>query len=221
MPESEVKKLVKFSALKSLANRTATAIAPAIKYVSASGNVISFFTSTDGSGTAAFTVELVKEQFLDQAHTTLVHNFAFSAATYPGATDPELNGKSVFVLAVKGKDATGGGTDTVSYSFVDFTKFIDIYTAKAGDSAKILNINGYEIEFKISSVANNALEVKNDGLYVDISGKADKDVDAVEGNFAIFDANGNPIDSGYGLATDAEIEAMLDEAFGVSQSNGE
>lgn len=29
-----------------------------------------------------------------------------------------------------------------------------------------------------------------------ISGKADKDTDAVEGNFASFDANGNPVDSG-------------------------
>ena len=31
----------------------------------------------------------------------------------------------------------------------------------------------------------------------DISGKADKDTDAVEGNFAAFDANGNPVDSGH------------------------
>ena len=30
----------------------------------------------------------------------------------------------------------------------------------------------------------------------DISGKAEKDTDAVEGNFAAFDANGNPVDSG-------------------------
>lgn len=31
----------------------------------------------------------------------------------------------------------------------------------------------------------------------DISGKADKDTDAVEGNFAAFDSNGNPVDSGH------------------------
>ena len=30
----------------------------------------------------------------------------------------------------------------------------------------------------------------------DIAGKADKDTDAVENNFAKFDANGNPVDSG-------------------------
>lgn len=32
---------------------------------------------------------------------------------------------------------------------------------------------------------------------IDYSGKADKDTDAVEGNFAAFDANGNPVDSGH------------------------
>ena len=34
----------------------------------------------------------------------------------------------------------------------------------------------------------------------DISGKADKDADAVEGNIAAFDANGNPVDSGHALS---------------------
>ena len=33
--------------------------------------------------------------------------------------------------------------------------------------------------------------------FVDLSGKADKDTDAVSGNFAMFDANGNPVDSGH------------------------
>ena len=35
------------------------------------------------------------------------------------------------------------------------------------------------------------------GSHQDISGKADKDTDAVTGNFAEFDANGNPVDSGH------------------------
>ena len=34
----------------------------------------------------------------------------------------------------------------------------------------------------------------------DISGKADKDTDAVTGNIAEFDANGNPVDSGHALS---------------------
>ena len=34
----------------------------------------------------------------------------------------------------------------------------------------------------------------------DISGKADKDSDAVTGNIAEFDANGNPVDSGHALS---------------------
>ena len=36
-----------------------------------------------------------------------------------------------------------------------------------------------------------------DGVIPDISGKADKDDNAVEGNFAAFDENGNPVDSGH------------------------
>ena len=39
--------------------------------------------------------------------------------------------------------------------------------------------------------------VEDGGAVTDISGKADKDTDAVEGNFAAFDANGNPVDSGH------------------------
>ena len=41
----------------------------------------------------------------------------------------------------------------------------------------------------------------------DISGKADKDTDAVSGNFAIFDANGNPVD---GNCKPADFQAAGD-----------
>lgn len=34
----------------------------------------------------------------------------------------------------------------------------------------------------------------------DVSGKADKDTDAVEGNVSVFDANGNPVDGGTALS---------------------
>ena len=41
----------------------------------------------------------------------------------------------------------------------------------------------------------------------DITGKADKDTDAVAGNFAIFDANGNPVD---GNCKPADFQAAGD-----------
>ena len=66
-----------------------------IKSLSVSGNTVSFFASTDASGTAIATFDFPEELFLDQTGTTLVDNFAFSAATYPGATNPNLDGKVV------------------------------------------------------------------------------------------------------------------------------
>lgn len=54
---------------------------------------MNFYTSTDKSGTAAFSVDFPSELFLDQTKTTFVAKFKFDAATYPGATDPKLDGE--------------------------------------------------------------------------------------------------------------------------------
>ena len=89
------------------------------------------------------------EMFLDQAKTRFVQSFAFTQETYPGGTDPNLNGKPVLVLALKARDHNNNNAETVTYSFLNMETLVDTYTAKAGDSAKILNIAGYEIEVKI------------------------------------------------------------------------
>ena len=160
--------------------------------------------------------DLPKELFLDQTKTVFVPSFAFSAATYPGATNPNLENKPVMVLAVKGvdnADPSDTTKQTISYSFLDMSKLVDTYTAKAGDSAKILNIAGYEIEVKIDGDAGNHISVTNNGLMVDVSDKADKDTDAVAGNIAVFDANGNPVDSGRRFATDAEVTEMIEDLW--------
>ena len=99
------------------------------------------------------------------------------------------------VLAVKGvdnADPSDTTKQTISYSFLDMSTLVDTYTAKAGDSAKILNIAGYEIEVKIDGDEGNHISVTNNGLMVDVSDKADKDTDAVAGNIAVFDAGGEP-----------------------------
>ena len=72
----------------------------AIKSLGVDGNTVNFYTSTDKSGTAAFTVDFPTEMFLAQTKTEFVPSFAFSETTYPGATDPKLEGKPVMVLAV-------------------------------------------------------------------------------------------------------------------------
>ena len=80
-----------------------TAANAAIKSLGVDGNTVNFYTSTDKSGTAAFSVDFPSELFLDQTKTTFAAKFKFDAATYPGATDPKLDGKPVMVLAVKGE----------------------------------------------------------------------------------------------------------------------
>ena len=194
--------LVRLAALKALAEKTKaeidninTDVSKAIKSLGVSGNTVSFYTSADKSGTAAFTFDFPKELFLDQAKTTFVQKFAFSTETYPGATDPKLAGKPVMVLAVKGQNP-----DSCSYSFLDMSALVDTYKAKATgkDASTTVTIAGYEVDVKVnvSTAAGNALVLKDDGLYVDISGKADKVKNATAGNFAALDESGNMTDSG-------------------------
>ena len=158
---------------------------------------------------------LPTEMFLDQAHTAFVPNFTFAQATYTGATDPNLNGKPVLVLAVKGIE--NDGTESITYSFLDVSTLVDTYTVKTGDSTKVLNIAGYEVEFKISASAGNIITPNADGLYVTnrVSG-------AANGNITSFDANGAPVDSGIAsanvlqvsnIALDAEVAEMITEVF--------
>ena len=165
------------------------------------------------------------EMFLDQAKTRFVQSFAFTQETYPGGTDPNLNGKPVLVLALKGIDHNNNDAVTTTYSFLNMETLVDTYTAKAGNSANILNIAGYEIEVKLDPSNDNAIEVSANGLKVNISGKADKVANATAGHVASLDANGNLVDSGVvaanvlttaDVATDAEATEMIDEIFGAA-----
>ena len=234
--------LVRLAALKALAEKTKaeidninTDVSKAIKSLGVSGNTVSFYTSADKSGTAAFTFDFPKELFLDQAKTTFVQKFAFSTETYPGATDPKLAGKPVMVLAVKGQNP-----DSCSYSFLDMSALVDTYKAKATgkDASTTVTIAGYEVDVKVnvSAAAGNALILKDDGLYVptpeevDISGKADKVTGATTGNFAALDGEGNLTDSGKKpadfvaaetgkrLMTDAEGEKLAGVSEGATKT---
>lgn len=142
-----------------------TAAEKAIKSLDVTGNTISFFTSTDKTGDAAFSVDFPAEMFLDQTKTEFVPSFAFSTTTYPGATDPKLNGKPVMVLAVKGENP-----DSCTYSFLSMAALVDTYKAKAvgKDTSTTVSIAGYEVDVKVnvSAAEGNALTLKDDGLYV-------------------------------------------------------
>lgn len=151
-------------------------------------------TADEYAAKAVKSVNLPEEQVLDQAKTSVVDSFAWSAETYPESTNPNLDGKPVLVLAVKGESGS------VSYSFVSLGKLVDPFTFADSDTVDF-TANGYDVtaDVKISAEEGNIISAKEDGIYAadqDISGKADKVADAVEGNLAKLDANGNLADAG-------------------------
>ena len=84
---------------------------------------------------------------------------------------------------------------------IDATALVDIYTGKDTTTATTAVSAGNEIsvDVKISDKTGNILKSDANGLYVDTvdqSAKMDKDADAVAGNLAKFDADGNAVDAG-------------------------
>lgn len=165
---------------------------------------LKFFANV-GDATAIKELDLPEEIFLDQTQTSFVQSFVFSAATYPGATNPNLDGKPVLVLAVKGDKATN---PTLTYSFVNLEKLIDTYTA--GNAG--ITISGYSIAVSVSTVTGNILELKEDGLFASA-----KVAGATQGNIAIFGASGAIVDSGSKFATDAEVAELINQYFPTVQ----
>lgn len=82
----------------------------AIKALKVTGNTVNFYTNTGMTGAAAFSMDFPTEMFLDQTKTEFVGKFKFSDTTYPGATDPKLDGKPVMVLAVRVRTPTTAPT---------------------------------------------------------------------------------------------------------------
>lgn len=202
--------LVKVGQLQTVLTRVNTELGATFRSASVSGNTVSFFNSKNGTGEAAFTFDFPEELYLAQTGTQIVENFAWSAATYPGSTNPNLDGKTVLVLAVRGNAATN---PTVSYSFVDMAKVVETITA--GDNS--ITVNGYAVSVKVSAATGNLVEVKADGVFVGSdSTKADKVTGATAGHIATLDANGNLVDSGVTFASDTDINTMITDIFGAA-----
>ncbi len=165
---------------------------------------IKFFAKA-GDTTPLKTLDLPEELFLDQVRTSFVPTFLFSNASYPDATNPNLDGKPVLVLAVKGDKKTD---PTLTYSFVNLEKLVDTYTAGNG-----IDITENVVSAKLDPATDNILTVSASGL----KGTA-KVAGATQGNIAVFGANGANgaiVDSGYTVAPDADINTMLTNVFGA------
>ena len=204
--------LVKVSQLQTALTRVKTEIDAlddkTFSSVAVSGGKINFYASDDATGTALASIDLPEEIFLDQSQTTFVQNFTFSTLTYPGATNPNLDGKPVFVLAVKGDKSVN---PTLTYSFVNLEGMGASYSAGGG-----IGISNDTINVSLSANAGNILSIANDGLLgeMKVSG-------AVQGNFAIFGASGAIVDSGFTVAADADITSMINGVFGVIEEEEE
>ena len=151
--------LVKVGQLQTALTRVNSELGATFRSASVSGNTVSLFNTKDGTGDAAFTFDFPEEIYLSQTGTQIIENFSWSATAYPGTTNPNLNGKTVLVLAVKGNKASNA---FASFSFVDLAKVIETITA--GDNS--ITVNGYAVSVKVSAATGNLLEVKADGVYV-------------------------------------------------------
>lgn len=188
---------------------SANAAPNAFQSVKIEGGQVKFYATTNQTGDVVGSFNLPEEIFLDQVGTTLVENFNWSNLTYPNSTNPNLDGKVVLVLAVRGDAAT----PTVKYNFVDVSKLIDTYTA--ADAS--ISIAGNSVAVNISSTTGNLLSLTGNGLFVGAdSNKVDKVTTAVSGNITTWGTNGALADSGRTFAADADISEMLTSAFGAS-----
>ena len=103
--------------------------------------------------------------------------------------------KTIFTSMFQAKEA-GKGLSTNDYTNAEKTKLAGI---AEGATANVGTVTGITMNSTSKTVdANGVVDL---GTVIteqqDISGKADKDTDAVVGNFASFDASGNPVDSGH------------------------
>ena len=109
------------------------------------------------------------------------------------------------VLTVDNEDADSDGA--VKEIVIPAAALVHDHTGGETQSIKVSVSDGNEItaDIIIDPVAGNALVLTEDGLKVDISGKADKLAGAVEGNVFVQTADGNLADGGVAIKKEGEM----------------
>lgn len=189
-----------------------------------------FFDVNVSSGTVSFknytgqvvkTFNLPEEIFLQNLGTSFAYNFAWSNVLYPNSSNPNLDGKPVFVIHVKGDNASD---PYESWSFINLQALVDLYVPADASIA----ISNNSISAGVSATSGNQLTKANNGLFVGHdNSKADKVPNATNGNIVLFDSSGNISDSGYslldvGLNSSSDISGFTDtlrQSFGFSQGS--
>ena len=207
MADYDPEQAAKLKHLGALAQQTANAIhtLDGMKFgsVRTVDGKLNFYASTDGTGTVLKSIDLPAEKFLDLLQSGVANNFAWSAATYPNSTNPNLDGKPVLVLALKIEE---GGTTTIAYSFASLEGLIDVYTAR--DASITIPAGGNSIGVNVSPDADNNLSITNNGLTATAKVNG-----AVEDNIAVFGPSGVIRDSGFTFASDSAVAACINPYF--------
>lgn len=94
----------------------------------------------------------------------------------------------------------------------------DLATIRTQAAAAYVKPSGGIPKTDLASGVQTSLN-KADSAIQDVSNKADKDTDAVEGNVAKFDANGNPVDGGVAMDNVAQKDGSYDTmAVGIAKN---
>lgn len=125
--------------------------------------------------------------------------FTTTADFAEGAGHSIPAGANVYVANV-------GTAETPSYKYDIFQGMYDLSGYAQKSEMSITDGTGADAD-KTTIQLKSGLSKQVLIAHQDISGKADKDTDAVSGNFAIFDANGNPVD---GNCKPADFQAAGD-----------
>lgn len=123
--------------------------------VSLSNGTVAFLNS---AGQVVKYFNLPEEIFLRTIGTAFVPNFSWSALAYPNSINPNLNGKPVLVLHIKGDSLNDPYED---WGFCNLEDLIDLYVPADPSIA----VSNNSISAAISAASGNLLSLKNDGLF--------------------------------------------------------
>lgn len=175
------------------------AVTNAFQDISYDNGVLSFL---NANGDVVKNFNLPEEIYLRSVGTTFVTNFVFSGLLYPNATNPNLNGKPVLVLHVKGDDLNNPYDN---YFFVNMEDLINLYLP--ADNS--ISISGNSVAVNISASSGNLLSLSDDGLFVslDVLGGSSSTHEFDSALANIFQATG-------GTST-PEFDSELNNIFGM------
>lgn len=93
----------------------------ALKKVLLKNNSLLFYKNPNAvdTDTAEYSIDLPIEKHLDLSLTEIVSEYSWTEELYPNSDNPNLDGKPVLVLAVRGVMEGEDGSDTITYKFLD------------------------------------------------------------------------------------------------------